>query len=200
MIGLELSLAWIAIFGASFHILTVIILKGKLDVEDITEKIEWGTLTFFAALFILMEAITKLGLTDWIGKNLRDMIEAVPPGNGRLVAALLLTLWISALVSAFIDNIPYTATLVPIIVRLSESGLGLPLTPLIWALVFGTCLGGNGTIIGASANVFAIGLAEAHGYKITFLQFLKFGFPVLIITVTVSSLWLIFFHALIPWY
>jgi Na+/H+ antiporter NhaD/arsenite permease-like protein len=77
--------------------------------------------------------------------------------------------------------------------------LGLPLTPLIWALVFGTCLGGNGTLIGASANVVAVGLAEAHGYRISFWQFLKFGFPVLLLTVFVASFWLIF-HALVQWW
>lgn len=199
LIGLELSLAWIAIFGACFHILTIMILKGELDMEEIVEKVEWGTLAFFAALFVLMEAITKLGLTEWIGNNLTAMIAAVPAGTGRLIMAMLLIVWISAFVSAFIDNIPYTATLVPVIVRLSESDLGLPLTPLVWALVFGTCLGGNGTLIGASANVVAVGLAEAHGYRISFWQFLKFGFPVLILTVFVASLWLIL-HALVGWW
>lgn len=90
--------------------------------------------------------------------------------------------------------------MVPVIVKLADAGLGLQLTPLVWSLALGTCLGGNGSLIGASANVVAVGLAEQQGYDIGFLQFLKMGFPVMLLTIFISSVYMLIFHVLIPWY
>eukprot|EP01126_Amoeba_proteus_P035293 TRINITY_DN3554_c0_g1_i25.p1 TRINITY_DN3554_c0_g1~~TRINITY_DN3554_c0_g1_i25.p1 ORF type:complete len:560 (-),score=80.92 TRINITY_DN3554_c0_g1_i25:428-2107(-) len=200
LFGLEgLSLAWIAIIGAVIHALVVTIITGKSNVREILEKVEWDTLVFFSFLFILMGAITRLGFIDFIGGLLMEIIKATPEGKIRLFVAIILILWISAFTSAFIDNIPYTVTLVPVIVDLANN-TGLPLTPLIWALVFGTCFGGNGTLTGASANVVGVGLAQQHDCKITFLEFMKFGFPILLLTSTIATLWLCIFHVLIPWY
>lgn len=85
---------------------------------------EWATLLFFAALFVLMKSLEELGLIDFIGETTADIIESVPPGRGRLAVAVVLIMWVSAIVSAFIDNIPYTAALVPVIVRLGDGSLG----------------------------------------------------------------------------
>jgi len=200
LLGIELSLAMIALIGSVLHTAIVIIITGKSNAAEILEKVEWGTLVFFSSLFILMEAINKLGLIEWIANGLYVIISGLPEGRLRLFVAVLLILWISGIASAFIDNIPYTATLVPVIVQLAEADLGLPLTPLVWALVFGGCLGGNGTIIGASANVVGVGLAEQHGFKITFGQFFKFGFPITILTLCIATVWLTIFHVAIPWY
>jgi len=167
VIKLDLSLAWIAIIGSMVHILVSSITK----IEEILEKVEFSTLIFFSALFILMNILEELGLIKWIGEQLTAVIAGVPAGNTRLFVAILLIIWVSAFASAFIDNIPYTATLAPIIAHLHYSDLGLPITPLVWALSLGTCLGGNGTIIGASANVVAVGLCEQQGYEIKFMDF-----------------------------
>lgn len=99
----------------------------------------------------------------------------------------------------FFRNIPYTITLTPIIVDLAKEA-NLPLTPLVWALVFGLCLGGNGTLTGAAANVVGAGLAEQHGHKISFLRFFKFSFPITLVTVAVGTVWLVIFHVAVPWY
>ncbi|PIK59925.1 putative P protein [Apostichopus japonicus] len=142
---------WIAVIAA----LVLLIISDIHDFEAIMHRVEWATLLFFAALFILMEGLTELGLIDYIGTAVAELIKDVQE-ESRLTVAIILILWVSALASSFIDNIPFTTAMVPIIISLSEnSELGLPLEPMVWALAFGACLGGNGTLIGASANVYA---------------------------------------------
>jgi Na+/H+ antiporter NhaD/arsenite permease-like protein len=193
-IHVELTLAWIAIIGAIAHLLS----SGIHDIEEVLEKVEFGTLMFFAALFVLMETLEQLGLIEWIGEETAAIIESVPEGNSRLVAAVCLLIWVSAIVSAFIDNIPFTAAMVPVVYRLHLSKL--PLTPLLWALAFGTCFGGNGTLIGASANVVTAGLAESQGYPIRFATFLKTGLPVMLLSVFTANIYLLIFHVAVPWH
>jgi len=190
--ALHISLAWIAIVGAMVHILV----SGLHDLDEILEKVEFGTLMFFAALFILMETLAELGLIQWIGDQLVGLIETVPEGKSRLGLAVFLILWVSGVASAFIDNIPYTATLVPIIVQISEN-LHLDMNTLVWALAFGACLGGNGTLIGASANVVAVGLLEKDGFHVSFIDFFKFGAPITFISLVVASIYLLIFHVAI---
>jgi len=195
LVGLDLSLAWIAIIGAMIHIL----ISGLTEIEEILEKVELGTLMFFAALFILMKTLEELGLIQLLADAMVSLISNVPEGKTRLFVAILLLLWISAFTSAFIDNIPYTVTLVPVVVELASSDLGLPLRPLVWALSLGTCLGGNGTIIGASANVVGVGLCEREGFPVSFLSFMKIGMPVMIFTVFIATVYLCIFNVLIEW-
>jgi Na+/H+ antiporter NhaD/arsenite permease-like protein len=195
MVGLELSLAWIAIIGSMLHILV----SGITQIDEILEKVELSTLMFFAALFILMKSLEELSVIQFLADQMVSLISSVPEGKVRLLVAILLLLWISAFTSAFIDNIPYTVTLAPVVVQLANSGLNLPLRPLVWALSLGTCLGGNGTIIGASANVVGVGLCEREGFPVTFLTFLKMGMPVMIFTVLVSTVYLCIFNVLINW-
>merc|ERR1719282_1406498 len=161
-----------------------LLVSGIHDVEEILEKVELGTLIFFAGLFVLMHGLDILGLIDWIGDQIYSLIVLFPEGNTRLAGAVLLIIWVSAFASAFIDNIPYTSAMVPV----------------VWSLCYGTCLGGNGTLIGASANVVAVGLSEQQGYPISFLRFFKVGFPCMIISVTVVSVYMLLTHVLIPWY
>uniref|UniRef100_A0A1B0FJS8 Citrate transporter-like domain-containing protein n=1 Tax=Glossina morsitans morsitans TaxID=37546 RepID=A0A1B0FJS8_GLOMM len=179
----RLSLGWTALLGAIF----LIILADIEDMEAILARVEWSTLLFFAALFILMEALSELGLIEWIGSMTENFILGVGE-ESRLMVAVLIILWVSAIASAFVDNIPLTTMMVKITISLAQNkALNLPLQPLVWALAFGACLGGNGTLIGASANVVCAGVAEQHGYKFTFLQFFKVGFPVMIGSILVST-------------
>jgi len=233
----ELSLAWIAIMGAMVHL----VVSGIREIDRVLEKVEFSTLIFFAALFVLMHGLEQLGVMDFIGGQVAIMIVQVQAGKARLTVAILLIIWVSAIVSAFIDNIPYTTAMIPIVTSLSETYVcdagcvsvtspsrryhlvyslslslsliclwmslhvmrhraGLPLGPLLWALTYGTCLGGNGTLIGASANVVACGLAEAQGYPISFNYFIRIGFPIMLLSVLTCTIYLLITHVLIPWY
>ena len=131
---------------------------------------EWATLIFFAALFALMRALEELNLIAWIGMQISNLILTVPE-DYRLLVSIILILWISALASSFIDNIPFTTAMIPVVIELGDM---MNILPLVWALAFGACLGGNGTLIGASANVVVAGIAQQHGYSFTFTDFLKF--------------------------
>eukprot|EP01097_Dermamoeba_algensis_P003099 TRINITY_DN2250_c0_g1_i1.p1 TRINITY_DN2250_c0_g1~~TRINITY_DN2250_c0_g1_i1.p1 ORF type:complete len:342 (+),score=121.84 TRINITY_DN2250_c0_g1_i1:131-1027(+) len=193
-IELDLTLAWIAIIGA----MILLLISGIKEIDEVLEKVEWGTLLFFAALFVLMHGLEELGLVGFIGDQTANIISQVPPGKGRLAVAIVLILWISAFCSAFIDNIPYTTTMVPVIIKLTT--LDLPLQPLVWALAFGACFGGNGTLIGASANVVVAGIAEQQGYPITFNTFFKAGFPVMILSMIVCTIYLLIFHVAFEWH
>ncbi|CAH0699508.1 unnamed protein product [Spodoptera exigua] len=186
----RLSLGWTALLGA----LLLLLLAERADLEPILARVEWSTLLFFAALFVLMEALSKLGLISWIGSMTENVILQVGQ-ESRLTVAIMLVLWVSGIASAFVDNIPLSTMMVRVIAALADpAGLGLPLAPLAWALSFGACLGGNGTLIGASANVVCAGVAEQHGYRFTFLQFLKIGFPIMLGNLAVASLYLLFCH------
>ncbi|KAM3955654.1 P protein-like [Aphomia sociella] len=192
----RLSLGWTALLGA----LLLLLLAEKEDLEPILARVEWSTLLFFAALFVLMEVLTKLGLIAWIGRITESLILNVGE-ESRLAVAIMLVLWVSGIASAFVDNIPLTTMMVRVTVALANpKGLGLPLAPLAWALSFGACLGGNGTLIGASANVVCAGVAEQHGYRFTFMEFLKIGFPIMIGNLVVASGYLFFCHSILSWH
>ena len=146
-----------------------------------------------------MESLSELGLIDLIGETTASIIEIAPAGNGRLSFAVVLVIWVSAIVSAFVDNIPYTAAMIPVIVRLSKDD-NLPLQPLVWSLVYGACLGGNGTLTGASANVVAAGIAGSNGHPISFITFTKMGLPITFLSLFIVTVYMLIFHVLIPWY
>lgn len=118
----------------------------------------------------------------------------------RLTVAILIILWISGIASAFIDNIPYTTMMIPVVKGIAQNpALNLPLQPLVWSLALGACFGGNGTLIGASANVVCAGVAEQHGYKFSFMDFFKIGFPITIISLLVASGYLMLCHVVFQW-
>lgn len=182
---MEVSVA--ALMGASV-LVTIAILTQKVNMIEIIEKdIEWPTLMFFIFLFILVGAVEESGLLALIADGILELSQ------GNLVAALSLIIWVAAIMSAFVDNIPFTATMLPIVAYLSTVIPGSENT-LWWALALGACFGGNGTIIGASANVVTMGIAEGRGYRISFGGFMKTAFPFMIITVLIAHAWLLIFR------
>jgi len=193
---INLSLPWIALCGA----MALLVLSGIHEIQEIIEKVEMATLLFFAGLFVLMRCIEEMGVMQYIADITADAIALVPEGRLRLAVACIMLVWVCAIVSAFIDNIPFTTTMIPIVVELSQSGLGLPLQPITWALAFGACLGGNGTLIGASANVVAAGIAEQQGNPISFNYFFKMGFPCMVVSTLTATVYLLVTHVAIPWY
>ncbi|MBP77794.1 MAG: hypothetical protein CL926_00815 [Deltaproteobacteria bacterium] len=186
----HIAVSWIAIVGA----VVMLLATDRHDLEQPLEHVEWTTLLFFAGLFVLVHALQYLGVISFIGEYVTKGIEMFgSDAEGdvvRLAAAVLIILWVSAIASAFIDNIPYTATMIPVVLQISYE-LNIDLNPLIWALAFGACLGGNGTLIGASANVVTAGMSEEAGYPISFNEFFKAGFPIMILTTAIVSFYMI---------
>jgi Na+/H+ antiporter NhaD/arsenite permease-like protein len=197
----HLEPATIALLGASLFMVIGHARRKPEDTEELTylAEVEWKTIFFFIGLFILVGGLVKVGVIRYLA----DQLVTVTRGN--LTGSTMAVLWGSAILSAVVDNIPYVAAMNPLIVDLARS-LHPEMTdyvalvhqpdiiPLWWALALGACLGGNGTIIGASANVVIVDIARKSGYRITFWQFFKFGFPVMIGSVTLSAiyLWLVF--------
>ena len=185
----HMPVSWIALGGSVLMLLAT----NRHELDEPLEEVEWTTLLFFAGLFVLVHSLQHLGVINFIGEYVQKAIEAFPEGQDglvRLTAAILIILWVSAIASAFIDNIPYTATMIPIVLQISD-GTGVDLAPLIWALAFGACLGGNGTLIGASANVVMAGMSEEAGYPVSFNEFFKAGFPIMILTTLIVSFYMI---------
>jgi Na+/H+ antiporter NhaD/arsenite permease-like protein len=191
---LHIPVSWVALIGA----VLMLLMTDRHDVEEPLEKVEWTTLIFFAGLFVMVHSLQYLGVIEWIGNQVMAAIEMFPDDEKtRLVAALVILLWVSAIASAFIDNIPYTITMVPVILQISTE-LNIELGPLIWALAFGACLGGNGTLIGASANVVTAGMSEEAGYPISFNEFFRAGFPVMLMTVTIITFYMVLVFGVDP--
>ncbi|TGZ56788.1 P protein [Temnothorax longispinosus] len=192
---LNLSLGWIALMG----VLLLLILADSEDFDGLMARVEWSTLLFFASLFILMEALSRLGLITWIGKKTEDFILSVNE-ESRLAVAILLLLWVSAFASCFVDNVPLATMMVRIATNLAQNReLGLPMQPLVWALTFGACMGGNGTLIGATANVVCMGVAEQHGYRFSFMQFSRVGFPIMLTSTITIMVYLMIAHVVFGW-
>ena len=162
--------------------------------QIIEKEIEWPTLSFFGFLFIAVGAAVHTGLIDTLARGLGSAIQTGSgwlglSGLGTLLFAAILIAWVSGILSAIIDNIPFVAVMIPIIHRLVPGFIG-DTTVLWWALSLGACLGGNGTAVGASANVTVIGAAERAGVRISFAEFTKFGARVAAITLVVTSAYL----------
>ncbi|KAG5316495.1 P protein, partial [Acromyrmex insinuator] len=195
LLHLHVSLGWIALLG----VLLLLILVDNQDFDGLMARVEWGTLLFFASLFILMEALSRLGIISWIGQKTQDFILSVNE-ESRLAVAILLMLWVSALASCFVDNVSLTTMMVRIATNLAQNReLSLPMQPLIWALAFGACMGGNGTLIGATANVICSSLAEQHGYKFNFMQFFRVGFPIMLTSTITIMVYLMVVHVVFDW-
>jgi Na+/H+ antiporter NhaD/arsenite permease-like protein len=171
-IGLEV--ATIALLGA-----TVLMLAGRVDPHEALTEVEWSTLFFFVGLFLLVESIVHTGIVGSVARSLADAT------GGDATLASVSVLWFSAVASAVVDNIPYTATAIPVVDELARSGL--PAEPLWWSLALGACLGGNLTIVGASANVVVANLAKRAGYPIRFFDFAKYGSVVVLESLLIST-------------
>ena len=179
MFHMEVSVA--ALFGAA-----LIVVLCKMDIVEMLEKeIEWPSLVFFMMLFIVVGAAEHTGILQVLADWIKDICQ------GRLWVAIIVILWVSGIASAIVDNIPYTATMLPIIAFLNKAIPGAESGVLWWALALGACFGGNGTIIGASANVVTTGIAEKAGYKITFGQFVKEAAPITVVSLIISTVFLL---------
>jgi Na+/H+ antiporter NhaD/arsenite permease-like protein len=192
---LHLEPAVVALAGAA-----LLLLVTKVEPHDILQEVEWPTLFFFIGLFIMVTGLVNVGLVELMAKKLLSLT------GGNMHAMTYLILWLSAFASAIIDNIPFVATMNPLILDIAKAVAGgdvaamtwsqvvhaKAIMPLWWALSLGACLGGNGTIIGASANVVVAGISERNGHPISFRHYLKYGAVLMIESVILSHLYLWF--------
>jgi Na+/H+ antiporter NhaD/arsenite permease-like protein len=159
---------------------------SRVDIVEMLEhEVEWPTLVFFIALFMVIAGAEETGLIQVIAEWVRDV------SRGNLTVAVIMVVWVSAIASAFIDNIPFTATMLPIVYYLNHTIPGAESGVLWWSLALGACLGGNGTMIGASANVVTVGMAEKAGYHISFMGYIKACFAPMLITVAIATVYLL---------
>jgi Na+/H+ antiporter NhaD/arsenite permease-like protein len=178
---LHMQVAVAALIGS----LLLVAISGEDIVELLEKEVEWPTLVFFIGLFMVIAGAEETGLIQMIANWVKDV------SGGNLTAAIIIVLWVSAIASAFIDNIPFTATMLPIIAFLNQTIPGAENGVLWWSLSLGACLGGNGTMIGASANVVTVGLAEKAGYHISFVEYMKACWWPMMITVTICMVYLL---------
>ncbi len=181
---LHIPIAFIGLFGAS-----IILVTGGRKMPEVIEKLDWLTLIFFACLFIVVGGLEETGVLTMVASYMSRM------GGGPVVMIMLL-LWASAFISAFVDNVPFAATMVPILKNLAANpALGLPLPTMSWALALGTDIGGNATPIGASANIVGLAIAEKSGFRISWGYYCKVGFASMAVAVAVCALviWLRYF-------
>lgn len=165
----------------------VMLVIGRQNVDYIIGEVEWTTILFFAGLFIVVGGLDETGVIGQLAQLVINMTK------GHEIMTMMVLLWASALLSSVLDNIPFVATLIPLVLALGESGINI--TPLWWAISLGACLGGNGTLIGASANVVLSGISGKHGYPITFKEYTKVGFPVMIMSVVLAMIYLLIRYA-----
>ncbi len=164
----------------------ILLIVTRTDISETLEHdIEWATIIFFIMLFIVIAGAEQTGLIHLVADWLKYL------SKGSLNRAVLIILWGAALSSALIDNIPFTATMLPVVAYLTEVIPGADGGILWWALALGACLGGNGTMIGASANLVTVGVAERAGYRISFVGYAKAAFLPMVITVMLCSVWLL---------
>jgi len=177
---LHLEPAVVAIVGG-----LLLLALSRLDAHDVAKDVEWPTLVFFAGLFVMVGALVSTGVIDQVAHAATNAI------GGRLFGATVVLVWASAVLSAIVDNIPYVATMSPIVSDLAGQA-GPDGQVLWWALAFGADLGGNATAIGASANVVVLGIAARNGHPISFWTFTRYGLVVTVITIALTApyLWL----------
>jgi Na+/H+ antiporter NhaD/arsenite permease-like protein len=178
---LDYEVATVALLGA-----TVLLIAGRQQPDEALREVEWSTIFFFFGLFMVVGGVEKTGLLERIGERMADT------SGGDLTAATMLILGPSALLSSIVNQIPYTAAMIPVVAEMSLE-IGAPAgsdNPLWWALVLGTGLGANLTIVGAAANVFVVNMARRAGYKISFVAYLKYGALVTAFSVAVAALYL----------
>jgi Na+/H+ antiporter NhaD/arsenite permease-like protein len=177
---LHMEPAVVALTGA-----TVILLVAADDVESALERVEWSTLFFFLGLFVMVGGLEERGIVDQVAERLADLTGDSATAQGLTV------LWGAAAGSALVDNIPFTAAMIPVVDSLQgdefEDGLW-------WALALGACFGGNATMIAAAANVAATGILDRTGHRISFLRFLAVGLPVTFVSLAIASVYLLLFQ------
>lgn len=180
-IGMETSV--IALTAAA-----VMLLIGGVNVDNAIQDVEWTTIAFFMALFVVVGGLTETGVIKQVAAVIIERTAGHP------VIMMLILLWASALLSSFLNNIPFIATLIPLVLALKADGMDAE--PLWWAISLGACLGGNGTMIGASANVVLSDISTKHGYPITFKSYLRVGMPFMLGSVFISMVFLLVKYAI----
>ena len=173
----------IALSGAS-----LLLLVTREDPEHSLHAVEWAVIFFFIGLFVVVGALEEVGVIEAVAK------WSLAVTGGNMVPTAMLILWLSAIASAFVDNIPFVATMIPLIQDMGRLGGIADLNFLWWALSLGACLGGNGTAIGASANVVVIGMAEKRGQHISFIGYMKIAFPLMLMSIAVSTAYLLLWY------
>lgn len=177
---LNLDLTTVAVCCA---LLLLLLTEKELATEKVFQEVEWVTLFFFIGLFMLVGGLQEVGVIDEIARWIVYLTA------GDLPVTAIMLLWVSGLVSQIINNVPFVAAMIPVIEEFQTYGMTY-VDPLWWALALGACLGGNGTLIGASANVVVAGIAEAEDETISFVRFLKYGIPLVIFSLLISSVYL----------
>lgn len=174
---LHLDSATIALTGA-----IILMFISSEEPEDVLLHVEWPTIFFFTGLFVLVGGLKATGvigaLASW----------SLTVTHGDVTATSLLILWVSAIASAFVDNIPFVATMIPMLQEMAQIS-GLNLEPVWWSLALGACLGGNGTLIGASANVIVAGIAEKNGIILSFRKYMLIAFPLMLVSIVISHIY-----------
>jgi Na+/H+ antiporter NhaD/arsenite permease-like protein len=183
------------VFGEHFHLLpavtalmgaTALLVWIQPDIEEMIEAVDWTTLVFFITLFVVVGAIQEVGLISFIADAIGRLV------GGNLLVSILVIIWFSAILSTIIANIPFTAAMLPVVGFLTATVPGAESKVLFYCLSVGSAMGGNGSLIGASANMVTAGIAERAGHPISYVYFLKKGFPALLVTVSLATLWLLF--------
>jgi Na+/H+ antiporter NhaD/arsenite permease-like protein len=194
-LDLPIEIDGIALSGAAFALILARPKKEELRegfINEVVDKVEWQALLFFAGLFLLVGAVGDVGyleqVANWIFDNFGD-------DEVKLAVAVI---WVSAIASALIDNIPFTAAMIPVIFSITEaSGGEISPEPLLWALAMGAGFGGNATPIGSSANVMTVAISERGPYPITTAEWVRAGLPVMLITCVVATIFMIVFHGVL---
>ncbi|MBT3355751.1 ArsB/NhaD family transporter [bacterium] len=176
--ALGMEAATIALFGAGL----LLFLDGK-NPERVLHEVEWITIFFFIGLFVLVGGLEHVGAINWAAERMLELT------GGDFKFTSILILWGAAIFSAFVDNIPFVATMIPLVEQM-DGVFAQGLEPIWWSLALGACLGGNGTLVGASANLVVAGMAEKAGYKIKFIEFMKVGLFIMFITVAMAQVYL----------
>jgi len=194
--ALHLEAATVALAGAA-----ALLLISRIDIHHVVNEVEWPTIFFFGGLFVLVGGIEHVGLLEEIAT------EVVEITGGDVTLTIIALLWLAAILSMIVDNIPAVTTLIPLSVAvgrglfpeladmpMEEFVLSAEMLPVWWALALGADLGGNGTLVGASANVVGAGISERHGERITFMEFTREGMPITILTLIVSTIYVYLFY------
>ncbi|RBW70638.1 hypothetical protein DS031_05175 [Bacillus taeanensis] len=179
---LNVDLTSVAMAGA---MLLLLITHNEQDAEEVFKSVEWVTLFFFIGLFMLIGGLKEVGIIDELARGILYYTE------GDLPITAVAILWGSGILSAFLDNIPFVAAMIPVILEFKDYGM-TDLDPLWWALALGSCLGGNGTLIGASANVIVAGFAAKERFHFSFFSYLKIGMLVVLLSLFISTIYLYF--------
>ncbi|WP_201318202.1 ArsB/NhaD family transporter [Paenibacillus sp. EPM92] len=175
----HLESATVALAGAFL----LLLLTGEHYLEESFRRVEWMTIFFFIGLFVLVSGLVETGVIAALAE------QAIKLTGGDVTKTSIMILWFSALASAFLDNIPFVATMIPMIFEMGTMGVS-DLEPLWWSLALGACLGGNGTLIGASANLIVAGMSAREGYPISFMKYMIIAFPLMLFSVALAHVYI----------